>query len=266
MKTQLLLPMAKSIIIIKGILLIFLIMQPVCSAAAIGYLSIRLEPGTFALLDSQLIANHSFENMALTAGTYLLHVYDPRDYSWQDRGFSEKITIQEAETLLFDLRQKNKLRILSSPTDGQVYVDSLFLGRTPLILYNPGLENKSVTVYKTGYQNSSFTLSSGENEYSLLLNPAAEPAVPAIHQTRNSGQKPKLLDEGLIITSLAGSWLSFLFKRKADTYYNKYLHTARRNEISKYYDRSVQFDRYAEISITVSLLALGGYFYLLLKE
>ncbi len=258
--------MSKNIKIINGLLLIFFILQPIYTYAAIGYLTVRLEPGNYTLLDSQLVANQSFENMALSVGTYLLHVYDPREYNWQDRGFSELITIQDAETLTFDLSQKNKFRVISNPADGLVYVDSLCIGRTPLILFNPGLAGKRIMVSKAGYQNSIFVMSSAQDEYSLQLKPAGQPPTLAILQIPNNGPKLKWLDEGLIITSLASSWLSFLFKRKADTYYDKYLHSARPDEIRKYYDHSLQFDRYAEVSFTVSLLSLGGYFYLLLKE
>ncbi len=163
--------MVRSIKIIKGLLLVFFMLQPVYSPAAVGYLTVRIEPGTLTVLDSQLVAKQSFENLALGAGTYLLHVYDPCDYNWQDRGFSEQITVQEAETLYFDLRLTNKLRVISNPANGLVYIDSLFIGKTPLILLNSDLDGKQITVSKAGYQNFSFIKTAAENNYSLLLKP-----------------------------------------------------------------------------------------------
>jgi hypothetical protein len=241
-------------------------LRPLSSPAAVGYLTVWCENGAFTLLDSQLVANQSFQNLAISSGTYLLHNYDPGTRSWQDRGFCEQVTIQDAETLTVDLRQKNKLRIFSNPAGGLVYSDSFFIGRTPLVMVEPDLARKHFTILKPGYQNYSFNQEADKNEYFLQLRPAGQPSALAGLQTPDNQHRLKWLDEGLIITSLSASWLSFLFKRKADTYYEKYLRSARPAEISKYYDRTLRFDRYAEISFTVSLLALGGYFYILLKE
>jgi hypothetical protein len=102
--------------------------------------------------------------------------------------------------------------------------------------------------------------------YTFTLKPAAQVPDLGAGRYKDSDNQLRWLHEGLVITSLAGSWLSFLFKRQADANYNKYLHTARPNDLKKYYDRTVRFDRYTEISMGISLVALGGYIYTLLTE
>jgi hypothetical protein len=234
--------------------------------AAVGYLSVQTEPGTCTYLDSQLVADQSFQNLALTTGTYMLHVYSPVERSWQDRGFNKQIFIQEAETLSFDLRQDKLIHILSNPVSGLVYDDSILLGRTPLVLQNTYPRSKQFTITKNGFQSAIFGLESGKDKYILSLAPLKPPLTVTAFQSNNRPANLQWLHEGLIITSLASSWLSFLLKRNADTNYEKYMHSAVPEDIKKYYDRTVRFDHYAEISFTVSLISLAGYFYMLLSE
>jgi len=258
--------MARKINKYNALILLFIISRLTVSFAAVGYLCIQVEPGTFTYLDSQLVANQSFENMALSSGSYDLHVYNPADRSWQDRGFKKQIVIQEAETLRFNLTGSNIIGIFTNPANGLVRNDSITLGYTPLVMVNPHATYRYLTILKNGYQNLNFTLEPGKDQYHFNLTPVPSPLLPVVLQIKDDHNPRQWLPAGLILTSLASSWLSFLFKRNADANYERYMHSAIPSNMKKYYNRTLQYDRYAEISFGVSLLSLGGYLYMLFTE
>jgi hypothetical protein len=74
------------------------------------------------------------------------------------------------------------------------------------------------------------------------------------------------LREGLVVTSLVGSWASFFFKREADKHYDRYLRTADPAEMHRSFKKTEDFDRYAEIAIGISIISVGTYLYLLITD
>jgi len=249
-----------------GYLFLFIIILSAKAFPAVGYLTLNVETGYQVLLDSQLIADRSFENMPLIAGDYLLHAYNPNDLIWQNRGIIKKITIYEAETLVVDFITENKISIFSNPPGGLVYVDNQLIGQTPLQALYSYPDGKLFRVIKDGYQEGSFIKEAEKKNYTIKLKTILLPPALTVLQDHPNENNLKWLHEGLIITSLASSWLSFLFKREADANYEKYLRSARPSDMQKYYDRTIRFDHYAEISVGISLVSLGGYFYLLLTD
>jgi hypothetical protein len=259
--------MVKIIRNVSACMVFFLLVLSAEALLAVGYLTVKVESGWFVLLDSQLVADRSFENMALHPGDYRIHTYDPGDLIWQSRGIMKIITIRQTETLSLDLTAETKLNIFSDPPGSSVYVDDLYLGQTPLLGFaSPYPDGKLFRVTRDGYQEISFIKEADKVTYTVMLRTDRLAPALSVLKKNNNENRLKWLREGLIITSLAGSWLSFIFKREADANYKKYLQSARPEDMKKYYDRTVTFDHYAEITVGISLVSLGGYFYLLITD
>ncbi|MEJ2052567.1 MAG: hypothetical protein P8X42_01490 [Calditrichaceae bacterium] len=66
--------------------------------------------------------------------------------------------------------------------------------------------------------------------------------------------------------AVVSNWASFLIKRKADDYYGIYKKTSDLDRMNKYYNRSSDYDIYANIMLGVSAAALTAYFYYILTD
>ena len=81
----------------------------------------------------------------------------------------------------------------------------------------------------------------------------------------NSSRYPKL-KTGLLITSVAASWLAFYLKRQADKNYAKYGRASSGSDINKFYDLAGNFDNASTVAITISAVVLTSYIYIALTE
>ncbi|WP_456408544.1 hypothetical protein [Caldithrix abyssi] len=75
----------------------------------------------------------------------------------------------------------------------------------------------------------------------------------------------KYLQPGLAALALTCNWGSFYLKRVADDYYDQYRYTSDLQKMNHYYDRTRQFDRLSNALLTVSVVALSVYLYLILQ-
>lgn len=113
-----------------------------------------------------------------------------------------------------------------------------------------------------------FQLSS---EKSTVQTPNFLSNLPKTTSYKNLNYKPNSLGypklkTGLLITSIATSWLAFYFKRAADSNYRKYTYSSSQAGIKKYYDRATNFDNVSNLTLMVSAAALSGYIYIALTE
>ncbi len=82
---------------------------------------------------------------------------------------------------------------------------------------------------------------------------------------QNSDQRfKKYLKPGLAGFALLTNWSSFYFKRLADDYYQRYHHTSDISRLNTYYNKTQQYDQISNILLTVSVVSLSVYLYLLL--
>jgi hypothetical protein len=79
-------------------------------------------------------------------------------------------------------------------------------------------------------------------------------------------RKHTSLKTGLIISVIAANWLSFYLKREADDYFRDYKSASNLSKINNFYDKSKQFDRYSNIMLGISTVALSSYIYLTLTD
>jgi len=246
-----------------GLLLFFCI---TVHSQNIGYLSVSADPDVEIFLDSTLIADHSFSRLSLNVGTYELLILDKHDFSWNKRAIQEVIQILADNEVVLDYRSKNYRKILSQPVGSDVYLGSILLGHTPITLKEELLAGQPITLRKTGFKEKTFTLTQIDDNKYLKLNRLDPEDNPAVFEAALGGTQVNWFREGLILTSFLSSWGGFMFKKKADQNYTRYLSSSFPPLTQQYYDEAQKFDRYSEIAIGVSITALSIYMIILIME
>lgn len=231
-----------------------------------SYLSVRVNESFHVYINEQLVNQGSFDSLAITSGNYNIHAYDRSNLSWQNRGYGRNVSLEPNQHTIVDFISEASILISSVPTACQVLFNDEIIGETPLTLVSPSETALQISLKKEGFEPRQFMLLPGKTSHILSLNPIS--ALPNQEVFREGIDKDQFRwnREGLVITTLATSWLAFFLKREADKNYDKYLRAADPDRLSTYYDRTRTFDRYAEITVGVSILSLGTYFYFLLTE
>jgi hypothetical protein len=232
----------------------------------LSYLSVRVDKSFHVYINEQLVNQGSFDSLAVISGNYVVHVYDRNNLSWQNRGYTKNVTTEPNQHVIVDFTTATRISISSIPSASQVLLNNEIIGLTPLTLTYPTEAAKQIKLIKEGFEPQRLTLFPGNESYNISLNPISPIANQEVFKAGVEKDQFRWSREGLVITTLATSWLAFFLKREADKNYDKYLRAADPNRLSTYYDRTRVFDRYAEIAVGVSIVSLGTYFYLLLTE
>jgi hypothetical protein len=254
------------IVIKTTIALIFFLIPHISGAEGTGYLSVSIEKGMQIYIDTTFVGDHSFSYLELPVGDYKIHVYSGKNNDWSDRGMTKTITIIENKSVEVDFVLEDKIKILSLPVGGKVYVGEEHIGNTPVTFDRSLVGNQTLKIEKTGYENQSFQLDGSQNDYSFSLRPAEND--PQLHVAKVSESQGglKWYREGLVVTSLIASWTSFYYKRQADQAHARYLVTSDSRKRFALWNQTRQYDTFSEIAIGVSVATLGTYFFLLLID
>jgi hypothetical protein len=231
-----------------------------------GYLSVSVENGMHIYIDTTYAGDHSFSFMELPIGNYDISVYGGQTNDWSDRGMTKSIVITEGEYIKLDFISTDKIKVLSLPIGGEVFAGEDLIGNTPLTFDRSLVGSQTIKIEKKGYENKIFGLDAAKNEYSFTLQPLKDDPQFQVARVSESQGGLKWYREGLIVTSLAASWVSFYYKRQADRSHAKYLVTSDQRDRFAFWNQTRQYDTIAEIAIGVSVATLGTYFFLLLID
>jgi len=191
---------------------------------------------------------------------------DNHDFSWNKRASREIIQVLPGQEVTKDFQSKNFVKILSRPVGSDVYLGSILLGKTPLILKEDILSGQPVVLRKNGYKEKTFAFQDLSDKEYLTL-PKADPGDDDdVFEASLGATRVNWLRESLIFASFASSWAAFMFKRKADQNYSGYLNSSIPVMMDRYYTESQKFDRYSEIAIGISVATLSVYMLLLIME
>ncbi len=232
-----------------------------------GDLSVELKQDGYVYLNSDLIANESFQNLKLYPGNYTLSVYNSDSRKWSQRGYEKEITINSGEQVQVTIEYAENFYINSLPFDADILFDGKIIGTTPTFINSNLIKEKGyISLKKDGYKESDIPILPEKYSYFARLDakPGNSQIKPVLVQLNNS--QTSWLKEGLIVTSLVSSWGAFYFKREADKNFDKYMNQGNPGQIAKYYDRTKRFDTYSDISITISVAAIGTYMYFLIFD
>jgi len=254
--------------------LLFLTAIFFCSSAfaenfnRIGYLSVNASKDYQIFINDSLLNQGSFSKLALKPGDYDLSALNPNNLSWLNRGFIQNIEIIHGETTTVFIPVSEYITIRSKPFGSEIYNENRLIGTTPLVLSSEKYNGKNFILKKAGFEDKSFVILKNNKNYSFDLvqkdndKNFPNPVLNANLEKNNFNW----LKEGLVVTSLLSSWASFYFKREADKNYDKYLHSADPQMMQYYFNRTGDFDKYSEIAIGVSVVALGTYIYILISD
>lgn len=229
-------------------------------------MSVSVDSDIEIFLDSTLIADESFSKLAIEIGTYELLVVDTDNFSWNKKAKRETIQILSDVEITRDYRSENYRDIYSQPVAADVYLGSILLGQTPITLKKELLVDQSILLSKDGFREKSFTLADIDNDQYLKLIKTNTGDNPAVFEASLGATQVNWWRESLIVTSFLGSWTAFMFKRKADQNYDRYLLSSNPMLMQQYYDEAQKFDRYSEVAIGVSIAALSIYMIILMTE
>jgi len=229
-----------------------------------GYLSVTTDDSMAINIDTTYVGTGSLSYYTLPVGHHIVHIYNPNNLSWSNRGRTEQIEIKDNEHTRLDFRDSEEIRIISLPYASKVYMGDEMLGQTPLVYARKNIGNQSIRLENRGFEDKSFNLVQGQSVYKVSLKTAEDQGKSRITRLKDNQYKIKWYREGLIVTSLAASWASFYYKREADRYYAQYQRSSDSRDMIALYSKTEQYDTMAEIAITVAATTLGTYLFLLL--
>ncbi|NOX88428.1 MAG: hypothetical protein GXO77_05325 [Calditrichaeota bacterium] len=91
--------------------------------------------------------------------------------------------------------------------------------------------------------------------------------IPVLSESKNKANwLKKSLKPGLATLAIACNWGSFYLKRRADDYYRRYRRTSDLTRLNYYYARTRDFDNFSNVLLTVSVISISVYLYLLIKD
>lgn len=231
-----------------------------------GYLSVETTPSLDIYVDTTYIASHSFSYLSLAAGKHTLYAYQSKNLKWNQSGVKKQIDIKPGEHLSIILDSLETVRIYSNPFNSDVYANDAFLGKTPLVMNLSPLNNQALTIRKKGFKDYSLALNEDQRDYMVQLRHLDNYKQIDVLKSGPESNHFRWYREGLIVTSVVSSWASFFYKRRADEYYDRYLHTADPFQMVTSYRRTQDFDRYADIALGISLVSLGIYLFILIID
>ena len=231
-----------------------------------GYLSVESDSGLDIYIDTTYIASHSFSHLVLPTGKYTLYAYKSNSLKWNKSGIQKQINIKADELLSVNLDTLETIRIYSNPFNCDVYDNGSYLGKTPLMMNLPPLSSHSLTIQKKGFKDYSLMLNEDQRDYKVQLQLLDQYIHNDVLKSGLNNNDFKWYKEGLIVTSVVSSWASFFCKRKADDYYDHYMHTADPLQMETSFRKTQDFDRYADIALGISLVSLGVYLFTLIID
>lgn len=231
-----------------------------------GFLSVQVSDGIPVYIDSTFIGTNSFSYLKIPVGIYTLHAASRNSLDWSERGYSKQIEIKAGEYLNVNLANTSQIRFKSLPIGIDIYIGDQLVGVTPFTLNKNLLGTNSLKLSKSGYQTQIFQISPDQNEYVVQMTPLTENNQLGVSRVSENQYELKWYREGLVVTSLLGSWASFYFKRQADQSYAKYQRASDAREMVALFSQTQKYDTLADIAIGVSVATLGTYFYLLLTD
>jgi hypothetical protein len=236
------------------------------SKSKIGYLSVESDASLDIYIDTTYIASHSFSYLSLAAGKYTLYAYQSNSLKWNQSSIKKPIEIKHGEHLSINLNSLETFRIYSTPFNSDVYANGTFLGKTPLAMNLSPVNGQALTIRKMGFEDYSLALNEDQREYQVQLRRLENHKHNYVLKSGPEKSHFKWYREGLIVTSVVSSWASFFYKRKADEYYDRYMHTADPFQMVMSFRRTQDFDRYADIALGISLVSLGIYLFILIID
>ena len=157
------------------ILYIFYITSIIGQHDQVGYLSIQNSDNMNIYIDTTLVADHSFNNLSLKSGTYIIRAeYPTIGFNWLNTYFKQTIKIAPDTCIKLYFSKENFINLKSYPYGGNLFLNEKFIGITPILLKKSDYLNKSVLIKKNGYKDQLITINANQTQYKVTLNPESQ--------------------------------------------------------------------------------------------
>ena len=236
-----------------------------------GYLKIETSrTGIEIHLDQERLGFTPLPVLELEPGNYELTALHPNRYVWGNLDWQQRIQITPDDTLIIKPDFSKILSLRSSPFGADVFVNSQFLGKTPLNLIVSNHENGIVKLKKEGFLDYSISLDEITTNFLniALIEKKSDFNLITVdwnHQ-RDIKKRYRRLTYGLWGLSILTGLTTVYFKDQADQKYEQYLRAGSLQDMNKYFQDSKNYDKYANISAGVLQGCFLLSFYFLFKS
>ena len=245
--------------------LVLLIIQPVLAQQTT--FSINSIPSqSWVRVDSVLVGRTPLTDIRVDAGRHIIHVAPPKGGVWNyEDKFIEIFVSGKQDTVLSVLFDK-PVFINSIPYGAHLRSNHEHIGITPLYVPFESNSGAAFQIIKEGYEPYEFILEEPEPIIAKLQKKKGY-TEQENKKPRFFGLMPKRHAKSkftLLALTVAAHWTSFYLKNVADEKYDDYLRTANPQQMHKYWDETKKYDRFSEISLGVSYVALTGLIYMVI--
>ncbi|MFQ5648953.1 MAG: PEGA domain-containing protein [bacterium] len=224
--------------------------------------------GLAVKIDGAFVGYTPLNLLQLDSGPHKIHVAHPDRSNWLDTDWVEQVEIAPNDTLTVNVMFQRSFSINSQPYGAAVYLENEPVGETPVFVRIVEGETKQVTLSKTGYRDSTFTLGGETTQfYDITLQRSSHDFDPQLQGFKQKGKsKTKVHFFTALGLAVASGTLALYFRSKADNKYDRYLETGNPRTFNKFYDDAKKFDKLAAVSFGTFQVSFVVSFYLFLKQ
>ncbi|MCB0277816.1 MAG: PEGA domain-containing protein [Calditrichaeota bacterium] len=215
-------------------------------------------------LDGQSVGTTPIEDLLVAPGEHRLELLPPQSGAWDIQSKRYDLTLSAGQPRVIHALFSQPVFLNSNPFGARVYVDTAFIGTTPLHLSFEKYRGKEVELLKLGYKTHRFILN---NPTPLDIDLEEDPASLSAGNLPSSGMLGGIATShrkakfGLLLLSVSTQWLGFYFQNEADRNFDLYQSAAEPAQAARYWDNTRKNDRFTTISLSVSYTALAGLIY-----
>lgn len=208
--------------------------------------------------------------MSLPAGDHEIAVRLNQSDSWLDADWVEKYRLATGDTLDIHPEFKRGYVINSKPFGAEVFLEKIYYGTTPVVVYTSGSTPREVELRLNGYE--SFVLSidgTAQRLWNITLREDRDQQQIQEAGLRNKNSRRSHFRRLAMIAggvSAASGVTAILLKRRADDFYDDYLSTGNPLELEVAYSKTGQYDEYAGTAFIVFQVSFGLSFYWFLRS
>jgi len=228
------------------------------------------ENGLPVLIDGKQVGVTPLNHFAVSPGEHEIAVRRSSSESWLDTDWVEKYQLAAGDSLVVRAQLKRGYLINSKPYGAEVYVDQIYQGATPVVIYVDDDKAVGVELRLSGYQDFFTRIDNrAQRLWSVTLledeqhATARQKELNERKSRRAHFRKLALLAGGM---SVASGVTAVLLKRRADDFYEDYLITGDARELNALFDRTTQYDKYSSVAFVVFQASFGLSFYWFLRS
>ncbi len=207
--------------------------------------------------------------LKLKTGNCTITVINPNRYSWGHFDWQQEISISPADTLTLEPEFSDIVFVRSFPSGAEIFINQEFKGTTPLTFFPNPAQQSVIMLKKKGYQDQLIQLNGKTNLFNVNL--VKDEAIFCQQKSKLLASQKKKANYrkatiGFWTLSLVSGIATIYYKNLANENYDKYLTAGSLKAMNHYYDRTIMFDNYTNVSLGLFQGCCFLSFYFLMKS